>query len=251
MIWRELDLGDEIRFAALILLLPQSVRNNLILDCDHKLVNLFARSIPEVSVRAESQTTNDFDYHVPIGSPPILLMDSVYILRDSPPLFHPDPPEVEKFADRLAGFRDKKLVGICWRSHKLSATRNKKYTALEDWRSVLSIPGVVYVNLQYGECEEQIQQVESALDIRTLRWPDLDLMNDFSAVAALIKNLNLVVSISSAVVPLAGAVGTPTICMTRQNWVLLGEANTYPWFPSVMPILVPNSEAVATGLSGV
>ncbi|MEY2663639.1 MAG: hypothetical protein RIR35_447, partial [Actinomycetota bacterium] len=136
----------------------------------------------------------------------------------------------------------------CWRSHKLSATRNKKYTALEDWHRVLSIPGTVFVNLQYGECEEEIQQVESALGIRVLRWPDVDLMNDFGGVAALIKNLGLVVSISSAVVPLAGAVGTPTICMTRQNWVLLGEKNTYPWFPSVMPVVVPHGEAMAAAL---
>jgi tetratricopeptide (TPR) repeat protein len=248
MVWREQGVGDEIRFASLIPLLPQSVRNNLVLECDQRLVNLFARSMPEVRVRAESQTTNDFSYHLPIGSLPRLLMSSVDILRDASPLLHPDPSDVAKFAARLAEFKHKKLIGICWRSHKLSATRNKKYTALEDWQSVLSIPGAVYVNLQYGECEEEIQQVESALGIRILRWPDLDMMNDFSGVAGLIKNLDLVVSISSAVVPLAGAVGTPTICMTRQNWVLLGEANIYPWFPSVKPIVVPHGEAMAAAL---
>ena len=112
-------------------------------------------------------------------------------------------------------------------------------------------PGAVFVNLQYGECEEEIQRIESELGIRVLRWPDVDLMNDFSGVAALIKNLDLVVSISSAVVPLAGAVAVKTLCMTYQNWVLLGEKNVYPWFPSVTPVVVPNSEAVATGLSGV
>ena len=249
MIWREQGVGDEIRFAALIPLLPESVRNNLVLECDHRLVNLFARSMPEVRVRAESQTTSDYHCHLPIGSLPLLLMKSVDLLRDAPPLLKPDPRDVEKFAGRLAEFRDKKLVGICWRSHKLSATRNKKYTVLEDWRSVLSIPGALFVNLQYGECEEEIQHIEHQLGIRILRWPDLDLMNDFSGVAALIKNLDLVVSISSAVVPLAGAVGTQTISMTRQNWVLLGETNTYPWFPSVIPVVVPHGEAMAAALS--
>jgi Tfp pilus assembly protein PilF len=249
MIWREQGVGDEIRFASLIPLLPESVRNNLVLECDHRLVNLFARSMPEVTVRAESQTTNDFNYHLPIGSLPRLLMNSVDVLRDAPPLLNPDPTDVAKFAVRLAEFKDKKLIGICWRSHKLSATRNKKYTALEDWRSVLSIPGAKFVNLQYGECEVEIQQIEHELGIRILRWSDLDLMNDFSGVAALIKNLDLVVSISSAVVPLAGAVGTQTICMTRQNWVLLGETNNYPWFPSVTPVIVPHGEVMAAGLS--
>jgi tetratricopeptide (TPR) repeat protein len=248
MIWREQGVGDEIRFAALIPLLPESVRNNLVLECDHRLVKLFARSMPEVRVRAESQTMSDFSYHLPIGSLPRLLMSSVDVLRDAPPLLNPDPTDVEKFADRLAKFKDKKLIGICWRSHKLSATRNKKYTALEDWRGILATPGTVFVNLQYGECEEEIQQIESELGIRILRWADLDLMNDFSAVAALIKNLDLVVSISSAVVPLAGAVSAQTLCMTYQNWVLLGEKNTYPWFPSVTPVVVPHSKPMATAL---
>jgi hypothetical protein len=204
--------------------------------------------MPEVKVRSESQTMNDFDYHLPIGSLPRLLMSSVEVLRDAPPLLHPDPEDVAKFAGRLAEYRGKKLVGICWRSHKLSATRNKKYTALEDWRSILSTPGAMFVNLQYGECEEEIQQIERELGIRILRWPDLDLMNDFSGVAALIKNLDLVISISSAVVPLAGAVGVPTLCMTYQNWVLLGEKNIYPWFPSVTPVALPQSESIATAL---
>jgi tetratricopeptide (TPR) repeat protein len=248
MIWREQGVGDEIRFATLLPLLPQSIRNNLTLECDHRLVNLFARSMPEVRVRSESQTMNDFDYHLPVGSLPRLLMSSVDVLRDAPPLLNPDPAAVAKFADRLGEHRDKKLIGICWRSHKLSATRNKKYTALEDWRSVLSISGALFVNLQYGECEEEIQQIERELGIHILRWPDLDLMNNFSGVAALIKNLDLVVSISSAVVPLAGAVGTQTISMTRQNWVLLGEKNTYPWFPSVIPVVVPHGEAMAAAL---
>jgi len=248
MIWREQGVGDEIRFAALIPLLPQSVRNNLVLECDHRLVNLFASSMPEVRVRAASDSISDFDYHLPIGSLPRLLMGSVDVLRDAPPLLKPDPIDVAKFAGRLAEFKDRKLIGICWRSHKLSATRNKKYTALEDWRGILSIPGAVFVNLQYGECEEEIQQIESELGIRILRWPDLDLMNDFSATAALIKNLDLVVSISSAVVPLAGAVYAQTLCMTYQNWVLLGEKNVYPWFPSVMPVAVPYSEPIAAAL---
>jgi tetratricopeptide (TPR) repeat protein len=248
MIWREQGVGDEIRFASLIPLLPESVRNSLVLECDHRLVNLFARSMPEVRVRAESQSMSDFDCHLPIGSLPRLLMNSVNVLGGAAPLLKPDPRDMEKFAGRLAQFKDKKLVGVCWRSHKLSASRNKKYTALEDWRSILSIPGVVFVNLQYGECEEEIQQIERELGIHILRWEDLDLMNDFSGTAALIKNLDLVVSISSAVVPLAGAVSAQTLCMTYQNWVLLGEKNLYPWFPSVTPVAVSYSEPMATAL---
>jgi hypothetical protein len=85
------------------------------------------------------------------------------------------------------------------------------------------IPGAVFVDSWYGECEEEIQPIESELGICVLRWPDLDLINDFSAVAGVIKNLDLVVSISSAIVPLAGVVSAQTLCMGYQSWFLLGE----------------------------
>lgn len=251
MIWREQGVGDEIRFAALLPLLPNEIRSNLILECDPRLVDLFARSMPELEVRPDTQTRNDFDYHLPIGSLARLLMDSVNVLQDAVPLFYPDPNDIERFSDRLSHFKGKKLIGICWRSHKLSATRNKKYTALEDWAGILSMPDMVYVNLQYGECEAELQQMEDQLGIQIQRWDDIDLMNDFSAVAALIKNLDWVISVSSAVVPLAGAVGVPTLCMCHQSWALLGQDRTYPWFPTVTPIVVPHNDAIATALGSV
>jgi Flp pilus assembly protein TadD len=248
MIWREQGIGDEIRFAALIPLLPKAIKRSLILECDHRLVDLFARSLPDSLVRSESDSVDDFAYHLPIGSLPRLLMTSQEVLRNAPPLIDPDPEEVRKFASRLEAFKGKKLIGICWRSHKLSATRNKKYTALQDWGDILAIPGTVFVSLQYGECEEEILEMEKTLGIQILRWNDVDLMNDLNGVAALMRNLDLVISVSAAVVPLAGAVGTPTICMCHRNWVLLGSKDFYPWFPSVVASVVPQSQAVATAL---
>jgi Flp pilus assembly protein TadD len=251
MIWREQGVGDEIRFAALIALLPDFVKRNLIVECDHRLVKLLSRSLPDSLVRSEKDSIEDFAYHLPIGSLPRLLMDSPQVLRNVQPLFDPEPEEIKQYALRLAAFKGKKLIGICWRSHKLSATRNKKYTALQEWREILLIPGAVFINLQYGDCEDEVLEVEKSLGIQIVRWKDLDLMNDFAGVAALIKNLDLVISVSTAVVPLAGAVGARTLCMTYQNWVLLGEKNNYPWFPSVTPIVVPHSQAVATALPSV
>jgi hypothetical protein len=251
MIWREQGVGDEIRFAALLPLLPEAIRSKLVLECDPRLVDLFSRSMPEIAVRPDTETIDDFDYHLPIGSLPRLLMSSIDVLKNASPVIHPNAAEVAKFASRLAEFKDKKLIGICWRSHKLSATRNKKYTALEDWAEILSIPDVVFVNLQYGECEEEVQEVEYRLGVQIQRWSDLDLMNDFDGIAALIKNLDLVISVSSAVVPLAGAIGVPTICMMHNGWVMLGQQNVYPWFSSVIPFIVEDAKPIASVLTSV
>jgi hypothetical protein len=248
MIWREQGVGDEIRFAALITLLPEKIKESLIIESDPRLVNLIASAMQGVTVRDENKTVSDYDYHLPIGSLPRFLMRSADVLTNALPLFHPATAEVHKFSSRLSGFKGKKLIGICWRSHILSPRRNKKYTELKDWHRILSIPNAIFINLQYGECEEEIQKIEQDLGIQIQRWDDLDLMHDLNGVAALIKNLDLVVSVSTAVVPLAGAVAIPTICMCHQNWVLLGEKQTYPWFSSVVPLVVPHAEPMTSAL---
>ncbi len=248
MIWREQGVGDELRFSALIPLLCPSIRSNLIFECDERLINLFSGSMPGVKIRSEKDSSNDFSYHLPVGSLPKFLMHSPDVLRRARQFLFPNSSHVEEFSRRLANFKDKKLIGICWRSHVLSAKRNRKYTALDDWDGILSLPDTVFVNLQYGDCEHEIREAEKKLGIRIVRWDDVDLKNDFDRTAALIKNLDLVISVSTSVVPLAGAVGVSTICLTYQNWVLLGQKNYYPWFPPVLPIIVPNSESMATAL---
>jgi ADP-heptose:LPS heptosyltransferase len=159
--------------------------------------------------------------------------------------------QLEKFSQRLAPYAGKKKVGICWRSHLLAANRNKKYTQLEDWHQVLSAPDTVFVNLQYGECEAELQAMEQALGISIVRWPDVDLKQDLEAVFGIIANLDLVISVSTAVVPMAGALGTPTLFLGHPTYLLLGETEVYPWFESVHSLLVPHDQAVAACLQRV
>jgi ADP-heptose:LPS heptosyltransferase len=87
--------------------------------------------------------------------------------------------------------------------------------------------------------------------IKILRWDDIDLKDDLDAVLGLMQNLDLVISPSTAVVPLAGAIGRKTIFVGHPTWAMLGEKERYPWFSSVKPILVDKTLPVAAGLSEV
>jgi ADP-heptose:LPS heptosyltransferase len=119
---------------------------------------------------------------------------------------------------------------------------------LEDWSDILSTPNVVFVNLQYGECEQELVDAERRHGIKILRWSDTDLKDDLEAVMGIMKNLDLVISPSTAVVPLAGAIGRKTIFIGHPTWVMLGEKTRYPWFSSVHPVLVDKTKPVASGL---
>ena len=81
-----------------------------------------------------------------------------------------------------------------------------------------------------------------------LTWDDVDLKDDIDAVLGLMQNLELVISPSTAVVPMAGAIGRTTIFVGHPTWVMLGETTRYPWFSSVNPVLVDKGLPVASGL---
>jgi hypothetical protein len=141
-----------------------------------------------------------------------------------------DPRKKQKFMERLAPYRDKKLVGFCWRSGKLDPTRNLGYTNILDWRDVLQRPGLQFVNLQYGECEQELQQAEKNFGVKVIRWRDLDLKEHLDDVFALMSCLDLVATVGTAVFPMAGSVGSKAIRVGGAGWVTFGDQFRDPFF---------------------
>jgi ADP-heptose:LPS heptosyltransferase len=152
----------------------------------------------------------------------------------------PDPILEKEYKTRLSAYSSKKLVGICWRSGMLSATRNSGYSALTDWGKLLNNTNLQFVNLQYGDCEDEILEAEKKFGVEILRWSDTDLKDDLERFIALASNLDAVVSVSSAPAPLAGAAGIKTYILSDSySWIFLGEKTKYPWFPN-NEFFVPN-----------
>jgi tetratricopeptide (TPR) repeat protein len=250
LIWREQGLGDEIEFATCLTDVCEA-GVKVILECDHRLVELYKRTFPSFTVRAESigddfyPGTQDFDVQCPVGSlPRIYRRDLVSFDRAVKPIKILDN-SIEEFKTKLSFFRGKKLVGICWRSGIFSIGRNLNYTALLDWKELLSQQDFQFVNLQYGDCENELIEIEAALGIKILRWPDLDLKNDLENVLALIKNLDAVVTVGTAVSSLAGACDIPTYLLAKSGWMMLGQTDRYPWYSCVTPLLAAKDEHLA------
>ena len=175
LVWGEQGLGDEIMFGTCI---NEVVKQNcsVIIECDFRLISAFQRSFPKCEVRAplvnadRYSAINDFDLHCPFGSLPRLFRRKVEDFNISHNLFRASQDEVSLFQAQMRSFQGKKLVGICWRSGLLSAARNLNYTALSDWSPLLSDSRFQFVNLQYGECEAELLEVEQKLGISILRW---------------------------------------------------------------------------------
>ena len=156
-----------------------------------------------------------------------------------------DPARAKDIEARLAPYKDKLLIGICWRSGVFSIQRNMNYTHLSDWKELLIKENIQFVNLQYGDCETELTEVEQALGVSILRWPDIDLKNDLESVIALIQQLDCVITVGTAVSSLAAATGVTTFLLSKKVWLMLGEESRYPWFDCVIPLIAEPGVHVA------
>jgi len=240
LIWNEQGLGDELMF---LTCLNDVIHTgaSIILECDPRLVNTLARSFPSIRVRSPTYDANnscktldeDFEYHIPMGSLPGFFRENIEDFKKFVPYIVVDESKNSDYSARLTGTSDKLKIGICWRSGLLTADRNSEYTSLQDWGPILSRQDCIFVNLQYGDCEAELQAAEAKFGTKIIRWADLDLKNDIDDVFALISSLDLVVTAGTAVSPMSAAVGKPTLLIqSRWGWPNLGT-NYNPWFPNI------------------
>ncbi len=234
LIWREQGLGDELLFLTCLADLV-ALGAIVTVAVSPRLVGLIQRAFPAVKVvpdGADCPADLAVDYHLPAGSLP-------HRLRRLRSAFHggsylrPSGDRVATWQKRLALLPAGKRVGICWRSGLKTAERRRHYPALEDWAAVWSVPGIVWVNLQYDDCEAELAELEAGRGVTVHRWAGTDLRNDLEGIAALIAGLDAVVTAPTAVSSLAGALGARTWQVdSGSDWTAFSEPRS-PWFPSI------------------
>ncbi len=91
-------------------------------------------------------------------------------------------------------------------------------TRLQQWRDLLSISGVRFINLQHGDCGNELSKTIQDCGVELHAWPDADNRNDLDCLAAQIAALDLVISVGNANIHLAGALGVPAWSMLPVSW---------------------------------
>ena len=128
-------------------------------------------------------------------------------------------------------------VGLAWAGQArpwlpgFSTVDRRRSAALATFAPLAAVSGVAFVSLQKGPPQEQVQ---SAPERMTLFDPMAE-VEDFADTAAVIANLDLVVSVDTAVVHLAGAMGKPVFLLDRYDncWRWLSGRADSPWYPNL------------------
>jgi tetratricopeptide (TPR) repeat protein len=246
----EQGLGDEFMFANIIGDLQRKVgpSGKLLIAVEKRLVALFQRSFPQAEVGAYDDrilksrdsskelrfvqwaTENgELDFYAPMGTALQFFRKSI---SDFPKeaFIVPDPARVAQYREQLAAIGPGPYVGICWRSMMLSLKRGKYYSALDAWGPILKTPGVTFVNVQYGDCAEELARAQELHGVTIHLIDGLDLKKDLDGAAALSAALDLVVSAPTAAAATAASVGTEVWFLTAgETWPQLGT-DELPWY---------------------
>ncbi len=242
LVWGEQGVGDEILFASLVGdALARGAR--VILECEPRLAELFARSFPTVEICPRTGLVpdppparllqTDIDYQIPSGSLARWLRPTPESFPAHQGYLAPAPERIAYWKGWLASLGPGPKVGISWRSLMRDGVRNAFYTELAQWGEILRTPGVVFVNLQYGDCREELEEAHRLFGVEIRQAPGLNLKDQLDDAAALTRALDLAIAPNTSVFAMAGAVGTPTWMLNLDSdWTMLGS-DGMPWFPSV------------------
>jgi tetratricopeptide (TPR) repeat protein len=256
LIVAEQGVGDEIWAASMFEEVIEEA-DRVVIECEPRLVTLFQRSFPTASIlpRQPFQLVMPADVTVDYQC----LMLGIARWRRNHPSKFPGPvgylkPEASRrdfWHWRLKQLGAGLKIGITWRSGLLKGTRKASYTSLDEWGEIFTIPGAIFINLQYGECQAELDAAAEKFGVQIHNFKDIDLKDGFEDVAALISSLDVVVAPANAVACLSSALNIPLLQFVPNNyWVSLGEDYS-PWFPSVKLFFRPWDREWAEALLGI
>ena len=226
LVYGEQGLGDEIMFSSMI---PDLLKTNkVVIESHARLKTLFEKSFGVTVHGTRESPTVDWspegiDYRLSIGS-----LGKFYRNKreDFPgtPYLKADPlPKGQKFR-----------VGISWTGGGPKQGRVvKRSVPLSWWKSILNVPNVEFVSLQYTKDTDDLN-IMDALGYSVKRMDEYSKNEDYYQTARLVASCDLVISVCTSVIHLAGALGVPCWVMTPKwpAWRYQNEGGM-PWYKSV------------------
>ena len=236
LIYTEQGLGDNIQFIRYVPLVKERV-SQVIVECPECLVRLFA-NVPGIDrVVTQGKALPEFDVQVPLMSLPRIFGTTLENIPASIPYLRPGTGETPVLRTDDAAIK----VGFVWAGtdsylHDLTRYRS---CSVDDFLELLDIPNLSLYSLQKEPSEEELKALHGggrAGETPALRILSLhEQLNDFADTAKAIAQLDLVISVDTAVAHLAGAMGKPVWVLLpfAPDWRWMLNRSDSPWYPTM------------------
>jgi tetratricopeptide (TPR) repeat protein len=209
------------------------------IGCDVRLVGLLQRSYPNVTVVAEGllpalAKAGSYDAYLMAGSLPRVFRRTAAAF-DGPAYLRSDAVRTATWRERLGELGPGLKVGVAWGGGAGTADTVHRRTKPQDWWPLVTVPNVHWVNLQFDLPPAETDEWRQLAGDRFHDWSDFDRKHDLENFAALVSELDLVISVVNSTVHFAGALGTPTWTLVPAGgeWRWLASGETCVWHESV------------------
>lgn len=231
VVWQEQGLGDALQFVRFASLLKPLGASTVTLHCHPALAPLLQAVAGIDRIVAQASDCGPHDYWVMMLDLPRLLGTTVDRIPAALPYLQADPSRAARWAPRLPAGRK---VGLVWRGAPGQENDDlRSLTGLEVLAPLWQVPGLQFVSLQKGEGEAQALQPPAGQPLAALGHGFEDMMD----TAAVVSQLDLVITVCTSVAHLAGALGKPTWVLLPAigaDWRWLLDRDDSPWYPGVM-----------------
>ncbi len=226
----EQGFGDTIQFVRYVPLVQQR-GGQVIIECQTEILKRLVSPLDTVSGGiAAGETLPHFDCHLPMMSLPLVFGTTVETIPCQIPYLAAELRDREKWQQRL-GASGRLKVGLVWHAKQSQLLNRKRSCPLKFFSPLWIVEGVEFYTLQIGAGAEQLDDFAVSHEIIDLTGD----MHDFADTAAFIANLDLVITIDTAVAHLAGALGARTwvVLPYTSEWRWLCRREESPWYPTM------------------
>jgi len=229
LLYCEGGFGDALQFIRYLPMVREKGAEVLV-ECQRELRDLFSRVEGIKGLFTRGEELPEYDYQCPLQGLPLRCGTRLETIPASIPYLSADPDLISAWKDRLSNLPSDELkIGLVWAGSPNS--RDRRSRALATLTPLGKVEGVHFVSLQRGKEEEEAKNPPEGMKVAEFT----EQLTDFAQAAALVENLDLLITVDTAAAHLAGALGKEVWVMLPAcpdfRWML--EREDSPWYPSM------------------
>ncbi len=224
-------LGDNIQFVRYLSMVKER-GGTVIYETKKPLTNLL-RPLDGIDELVEASSNGrpaaSFDLHVSLMDLPRVFGATIETIPSNVPYLYADPAKAQVWRNRIV--RKDLTVGIVWAGGPAHRNDRNRSCTLADFAPLAEIDGIQLYGLQKGNGLRQWDMSSTEIIAANIG----EEFEDFTDTAAAIENMDLVVSVDTAVLHLAGAMGKPVWALLpfAPDWRWMLERQDTPWYPTM------------------
>jgi len=228
LVYAEQGLGDLLQFVR-YLPMVKARGGSVALLGRTPLDRLFASAVGVDELVENEQSIEDFDLAIALLSLPTIFGTTLNTIPATIPYLQVEEDIIAKWQPCMDDRSFK--IGLVWAGKTTSDALGGRSMTFSQFEPLVTVPGVTFYSLQKGEGEEQAEFPPTGMQFRHIS----DKIHDFADTAGAIANLDLVISIDTSVVHLAGAMGKEVWVLLPYNaeWRWLLDKEESPWYPTM------------------